>query len=269
MHKKVIVSIAFQITRGILYMAAASGLYGSSTATNLPRVIIAELIGTFFLVLAGTAAVVSASLNLPIAGLPADSLTVALSFGLALITLVFALGHISGAHFNPAVTLGLAFVRKFPWKYVPFYIISQLVGSLLAAETVLFMFGSRAKSVAALGATVPAKGVNGWRTLFIEAIVTFFLMLVIMAIATDTRSPKAAAGTAIGFTLAVGIIIAGPITGGALNPARALGPMIVSGVHTDYWAYIAGPILGAVIAAILYATLLIGAEEPSEAEQDS
>jgi MIP family channel proteins len=247
-------------------MAQQTGLYGSSTATNLPRVIVAELLGTFFLVLAGTAAAVAASLNLPIAGLPADSLTVALSFGLALIALVFALGHISGAHFNPAVTVGLTVTGKFPLKYAPFYIVSQMFGALLAALTVLYMFGSKAKTVAALGATVPAKGLDGWRVVFIEAVVSFLLMLVIMAIATDTRSPKAAAGTAIGFTLAVGILIAGPLTGGALNPARALGPMIIAGTYTDFWAYIVGPIVGATLAAIVYSQVLVGAAEPSEAD---
>jgi MIP family channel proteins len=248
-------------------MADGTGLYGSNTATNLPRVVLAEIIGTYFLVLAGTVAVVTAALNFPIAGLPADSLTVALGFGLSLIALVFALGHISGAHFNPAVTIGLAVTKKFPLHYVPFYIASQLLGAVLAALTVLFMYGKQAKTVAALGATLPAQGVNGWRVLIIEAIVTFLLMLVIMAIATDSRSPKAAAGTAIGFTLAVGILIAGPLTGGALNPARALGPMIVAGKYTDFWAYIVGPIVGAVLAALIYTGLLSAGEEPSAAEQ--
>jgi MIP family channel proteins len=247
-------------------MSDTAGLYGSNTAANIPRVMLAELLGTYFLVLAGTAAAVAATLNLPIAGLPADSLTVALSFGLILIALVFSLGHISGAHFNPAVTIGLGASGKFPLKYVPFYVFSQMGGALLAAVTVLFMFGKTAKSLAALGATLPAKGVNGWRVVFIEAIVTFLLMLVIMAIATDKRSPKAAAGTAIGFTLAVGVLIAGPLTGGALNPARALGPMIIAGKYTSWWAYIVGPLTGAVLAAIIYAKLLVGAEEPSEAE---
>jgi glycerol uptake facilitator-like aquaporin len=87
-----------------------------------------------------------------------------------------------------------------------------------------------------------------------------------MAIATDDRSPKAASGTAIGFTLTVGILIAGPITGGALNPARALGPMIIDGIYKDFWAYIIGPIVGATLAAVIYSRLLVGASEPSEAE---
>lgn len=248
-------------------MADTTGLYGSSTTANIPRVFVAELIGTFFLVLAGTAAVVAAALNLPIAGLPADSLTIGLTFGLALIVLVFSLGHISGAHLNPAVTLGLASSGKFPFKYVPFYLIAQMAGATLAAYSLKYMFGETAKTVASLGATLPAKGVDGWRVVFVEAVVTFLLMLVIMAIATDNRSPKAAAGTAIGFTLAIGVIVAGPLTGGAVNPARALGPMIAAGTFTDFWAYIVGPVAGAILAAVLYARLLAGAEEPSEAEQ--
>jgi MIP family channel proteins len=250
-------------------LATKTGLYGSSTVENLPRVFIAELIGTAFLVLAGTSAAVAAQLNIPIAGLPADSLTVALSFGLALIALVFALGHISGAHFNPAVTIGLAVAGKFPWPYVPFYIIAQLGGACFAALMVLYAYGHKAKSLAMLGATGPGSGVDIWRVLVIEAIVTFLLMLVIMAIATDDRSPRAAAGTAIGFTLSVGILIAGPLTGGALNPARALGPMIIANHYTDVGAYIIGPIAGAILAALLYATILVGAEEPSEAEHTS
>jgi MIP family channel proteins len=247
-------------------MANGTGLYGSDTASNIPRTFVAELIGTFFLVLAGTAVAVAAVLNAPIAGLPADSLTVGLSFGLALIALVFSLGHISGAHFNPAVTIGLATTGKFPWRYVPSYIVAQVGGALLAALTVKYMFGNMADSVASLGATLPGKGVNGWRVVAIEAIVTFFLMMVIMAIATDSRTPKAAAGTAIGFTLTVGVLIAGPITGGALNPARALGPMIIAGKLTDFWAYIVGPIAGAILAAVIYNRVLAPGEEPSEAE---
>jgi MIP family channel proteins len=247
-------------------MADSTGLYGSSTAANIPRVIVAELIGTYFLVLSGISVVVAAALNLPIAGLPANSLAVALSFGLVLIALVFALGHISGAHFNPAVTIALAVTRKFPFKYAPFYLIAQMGGAILAAYTVLYMFGEKSKTIASLGATLPAAGVDAWRVLVVEAVVTFLLMIVIMAIATDSRSPKAAAGTAIGFTLAIGVLVAGPLTGGAVNPARALGPMIASGKYTAYWAYIAGPLLGAVWAAVLYSFVLAGAEEPSEAE---
>jgi MIP family channel proteins len=247
-------------------MAETTGLYGSSTATNLPRVIIAELVGTYFLVLSGISVVVAAALNLPIAGLPANSLAVGLTFGLVLIALVFALGHISGAHLNPAVTVALAVTRKFPFKYAPFYIAAQMGGAIAAAYTVLYMFGDKAKTVASLGATLPAAGVDAWRVLVVEAVVTFLLMIVIMAIATDHRSPKAAAGTAIGFTLAIGVLVAGPLTGGAVNPARALGPMIAAGKYTAYWAYIAGPLLGAVWAAVLYSFVLAGAEEPSEAE---
>jgi MIP family channel proteins len=245
---------------------AEQGLYGSGQASNLPRVIVAEIIGTYFLVLAGTAAAVAAVLQSPIAGSPADSLAVALSFGLVLISLVFALGHISGAHFNPAVTLGLAAVGKFPIKYVPFYLLSQIGGAFLAALTVLYAYGDRAKSLASLGATYPAQGITALKAMVVEAFITFLLMLVIMAVATDPRTAKAAAGTAVGFALAVAILIGGPLTGGAVNPARALGPMIVAGDLTAWWAYLAGPILGAVLAAVIYQGVLAQAEEPSQNE---
>lgn len=247
-------------------MSNRAGLYGSSQASNLPRVIVAELIGTFFLVLAGISVAISAALQAPIAGNPADSLAVGLSFGLALICLVFTLGHVSGAHFNPAVTLALTIVAKFPIKYMPFYLLSQLGAAYLAAMTALYAFGDQAKTLAKLGATYPAAGITSLKAMVIEAIITFMLMLVIMAVATDPRTPKAAAGTAVGFALAVAVLIGGPLTGGAVNPARALGPMLAAGDLTAWWAYVAGPLIGAVLAAIIYQTILAPAEEPNQNE---
>ena len=247
-------------------MANQSGLYGSSQGSNLPRVMAAELIGTYFLVFAGTAAAVAAALQLPIAGNPADSLAVALSFGLVLIALVFSLGHISGAHFNPAITFGLASSGKFPWKYLPFYILSQAAGACLAALSVFYAFGEKAKIIASLGATYPVKGITPLKAMVIEAIITFLLMLVIMAVATDPRTPKAAAGTAVGFALTAAIIVGGPLTGGAVNPARAIGPMLIAGKLTAWWAYLIGPILGAILASLIYQFILAPAEEPNEAE---
>lgn len=246
---------------------AKKGLYGSDVGENLPRVIVAEFIGTFFLVLAGTAAATAAVLGSAIAGQPANSLAVALSFGLVLAALVSALGHISGAHFNPAVTLGLAATGKFPWKYVLPYICTQLVGAGLASLSVLLIFGSKAYEVAKLGATYPVTGTNSFKVLFVEFLITFLLMLIVVAVATDKRASGSIAGIAVGFGLCAAILIGGPVTGGAVNPARALGPMVVAHDLAYWWVYVTGPIAGAVSAAFLYDKFLAKAEDPSEAEE--
>lgn len=246
-----------------------SGLYGSSTTQNVPRVAVAELIGTYLLVLAGTSVAVAALLDQPIAGGTADSLAIALAFGLALVALVNALGHVSGAHLNPAVTLALAATGKFPWRYVAAYVVAQLVGAVLASLTVWLTYGDAARDSASLAATLPGGGVSTLTVLVIETIVTFFLVLTIVSVATDERVPKATAGLTVGFTLAVCVLIAGPLSGGAVNPARALGPMIVSGDFDGAWAYVLGPILGGVAGAFVYARFLAHAKEPSEAESAS
>ena len=245
------------------------GLYGSSTTQNVPRVAVAELIGTYFLVLAGTAVAVAAVLGLPIAGAEPDSLAVALAFGLALAALVNALGHVSGCHLNPAVTLALAVSGAFPWRYVPAYLGSQLVGAVLASLTLWATYGDPARDRAVLAATLPTSSASIGSVLAIEAVVTFFLVLTIVSVATDSRVPKASAGLAVGFTLAVCVLIAGPLSGGAVNPARALGPMIVAGRFDGAWAYVVGPLLGGTLAALVYARFLAGAREPSEAESQS
>jgi MIP family channel proteins len=243
-----------------------SGLYGSSTTQNVPRVAVAELIGTYLLVLAGTSVAVAALLDQPIAGGTADSLAIALAFGLALVALVNALGHVSGAHLNPAVTVALAATGKFPLRYVPAYLAAQLLGAVLASLTVWLTYGDAARDSASLAATLPGGGVSTLTVFVIEAVVTFFLVLAIVSVATDERVPKATAGLTVGFTLAVCVLIAGPLSGGAVNPARALGPMIVSGDFDGVWAYVAGPLLGGVAAALLYARFLADAIEPSQAE---
>lgn len=213
---------------------------------------LAELVGTFLLVFAGTAVVVAAALELPVAGPPSNSLAVGLTFALVLAALVAALGHVSGAHFNPAVTLGLAVGRKFPWSRVVIYWIAQLAGAVLAAAAVWAAFGDPARRGPALGATYPVDGFSLGQVFLMEALVTFLLMFVIMGVATDDRANKAAHTMAIGFALGMAVLIAGPISGGAVNPARALGPMIVAGKFTGWWIYLLAPPLGAAVAAILY-----------------
>jgi glycerol uptake facilitator-like aquaporin len=170
--------------------SAGQGLYGSQIGANIARAGVAEVIGTFLLVFTGTAVAVSGALGRSIAGAPADSLAVALAFGLVLVALASALGHICGAHFNPAVTLALAVTGKFPWRYTPAYLVAQLVGAVLAALAVWACFGGAARDKAALGATTPASGVSVGQVLLVEVLITFLLVLVIISVATTTGSPR-------------------------------------------------------------------------------
>jgi MIP family channel proteins len=243
---------------------SSGGLYGSQIDdSHLVGAGIAELVGTFILVYGGTAVAVGAILSRPTAGAAYDSLAVALAFGLALAVVVAALGHVSGAHVNPAVTLGMAVTGKFPWRYTPIYIGAQLVGAVLAALATWLTFGGPARSEAKLAATYPAQGVGDLQAFLVEILITFILVFVVMAVATDERAPAAIAPIAVGFALAVGIFIAGPVTGGAVNPVRALGPMIVAGDLTSFWLYILGPIIGGVLGALLYDRTMAQTQAPS------
>lgn len=226
--------------------------YTAEPAVSIPRAVVAELVGTFVLVFAGTAVATSAALGRSIAGLPSNSLAVGLAFALSLTALVAALGHVSGAHFNPAVTLGLASISKFPWRFTAQYIVAQFVGAILAGLAVWATFGGAARTVAKLGATYPAATASTGQALLMEFLITFILVLTIVAVATDKRVPAPVAAPAIGFALGVAVLIGGPVSGGAVNPARALGPMIVAGDLTGFWIYLLAPTIGGILAAVLY-----------------
>ena len=244
--------------------SGGGGLYGSQIdASHLVGAAIAELVGTFILVFGGTAVAVAAILARPTAGPAYDSLAVALAFGLALAAVVAAIGHVSGAHVNPAVTIGMAAAKKFPWNYVPLYVGAQLIGAVLAALATWLTFGGPARSEAKLAATYPAQGVGDLQAFVVEILITFILVFVVMAVATDERAPAAVAPIAVGFALAVGVFIAGPVTGGAVNPARALGPMLVAGDLTSVWLYVLGPIIGGVLGALLYDRFMAQTEAPA------
>ena len=230
----------------------SDGAYGSSTSDPILPAALAELVGTFILVFGGTAVAVGAILSRPTAGGAYDSLAVALAFGLALAAVVAAIGHVSGAHVNPAVTLGLAAIGQFPWKSVPYYLGAQLVGAVLGAVGTWIAFGGPGRTEANLAATYPAQGVSDLQAFLLEILITFILVFVVVSVATDSRAPAAIAPIAVGFALAVGVFIAGPVTGGAVNPVRALGPMLVAGDLSSVWLYILGPIVGGVLAAFLY-----------------
>jgi MIP family channel proteins len=214
------------------------------TEATLTRRVGAEFVGAFALVLAGCGAIM---VNAETGSL--GHLGVALTFGLIIMVMVAATGHISGAHFNPAVTIAFAISRHFPWRDVPFYIGGQLAGAIAAAAALLALLGE----VADLGSTVPSG--TALQSLGLEMLLTVILMFVIMAVATDTRAEGQLAAIAIGATVGLSALWAGPISGASMNPARSLGPAIVSGTWVDQWVYIVGPIIGAIIGALLYQAL--------------
>lgn len=225
------------------------GLFGSTVAGNQLRTAGAELIGTFLLVLVGTSVAVT-SVRSPAtysAGF------VGLAFALALTALVAGLGHISGCHVNPAVTFGLAVTGKFPWKYVPAYVLAQFIGAVLASLTVWAAYGSAARTGRAhLGAPSPAPGVGAWQAALVEVVITFLLVFIVCAVATDERVPPAIAPIAVGFALAAAVYIGVPVTGGAVNPARAFGPFLVAGVFPMPFVYLLAPLLGGALGAVVY-----------------
>ncbi len=190
-------------------------------------------------------------------------MAIALAFGLVLTALVGALGQVSGAHLNGAVTLGLAVTGKFPWSYVPAYLGFQLLGALAGAGATWVSFGNDARNIAHLGATTPSKGVGDARVFIVEALITFLLVFVIIAVATDDRVPAAVAAPAIGFALVAAVLIGGGVTGGAVNPDRALGPAIMSTTFSSLWVYVAATIVGGVAAAVLHKYVVASAVAPT------
>ena len=242
-----------------------TGLFGSSAGENLLRSGVAELLGTFVLVLAGGATAVATAVTSP----PVyDLLSIVLAFGLALVALVAAIGHVSGCHLNPAVTLGLAVTRKFPWRAVPAYVVAQLVGAVLASLATWGVYSGRGHQVIGFSTTNPAPGVSSGHAFFVEALITFVLVLVVISVATDDRVPTAAAPIAVGAALAVCIFIAAPVTGGEVNPARAFGPAVVFGDVHALWVYLLAPLVGGVLAALVYDRLLAPAHTP-EPDEDT
>lgn len=239
--------------------SSAAGLYGSEVGSRPIRAAVAEFTGTAILVFVGTSAAVASAVR---GDDVFDTLAVVLAFGITLVALVAAFGHVSGAHLNPAVTLGLAVTGRFPWAAAGAYVLAQLAGGLAGAAATWLSYGSRARSEAALGATVPADGVSVGRAFVVELLVTFVLVLVVISVATDDRAESAIAPVAVGFALAAGIFVAGPLTGGAVNPARAFGPDLLAGEIGPLWLYLVAPVVGGVLAALLYDRVLSPAEPP-------
>ena len=206
------------------------------------RKLVAEAIGTFALVFAGTGAVV---IDAETDG-GVGHVGVGLTFGLIIMVMIYAVGHVSGAHFNPAVTLAFAVGRHLPWQLVPQYWAAQLVGGLVASALLRAMFGETAN----LGATLPFG--TDVQSLVLEGVLTAILMFVIVSVATDTRAVGQAAAIAIGGTVGLEALFAGPISGASMNPARSLAPALMSWTWDAQWIYVAGPMIGAVAGVLAY-----------------
>jgi len=209
---------------------------------QLARRAVAEGIGTFGLVFAGCGAIV---INQESGGTIGHA-GIAITFGLIIMTMIYATGHISGAHFNPAVTAAFAVSRHFPWPDVPVYWTAQLLGAIAAATVLRLLFGN----VANLGATSPIGSDS--QSFFLELALSFFLMFVIISVATDVRAVGQAAAIAIGGIVGLSAMFGGPISGASMNPARSLGPALISGRSESQWLYVIAPLIGATLGAVTY-----------------
>ncbi len=247
----------------------ASGSRGTTRATGAPagrrpgQRYLAEFLGTFALVFAGCGAVIS---NAMVGG-SVSPLGIALTFGGVVAAMIYALGPISAAHFNPAVTIGFAVARRFPWRHVPAYVAAQCSGALAASLLHRLLYGAAAGRVH-YGATIP--GVPLGAAVGFEVVLTFMLMLVIIAVATDRRVPGAVPGLAIGMTVAFCALFGGPATGASMNPARSLAPALFAGgaALASLPLYLLAPPLGAALAALCYEWLRDGEEHAQPAPAD-
>jgi aquaporin NIP len=209
---------------------------------DLARRALAEGFAAFALVFAGCGAIVADSRS---GGL--GTVGVALVFGLVIMVMVYATGHLSGAHINPAVTIAFTLTRHFPARDALAYVGAQLAG---AAAGGLVLLAAWPDAPARLGATAPSVGTAN--ALLYEVVLSAFLMFVIMAVATDTRAVGAAAAIAIGGTVGLDALFGGPVTGASMNPARSFGPALAAGEWRDLWLYVAGPLAGAALGALGY-----------------
>lgn len=203
---------------------------------------VAEFIGTFAIVFAGCGSIMIAE---RFVGSIAPGF-IPIIFGLTVTAMIYAVGHISGAHFNPAVTLAFAVARHFPWAQVLIYWFAQFTAAIAAIAALHFLLPAGAT----YGATVIH--ISPLAALLWEAILTFFLMFVIIAVATDTRAVGVMAGFAIGATVTLNAMVGGAVTGSSMNPARSLAPALFEGSFANLWIYFLGPAVGACTAAIVY-----------------
>nr|QLF98826.1 NIP4;2 [Prunus avium] len=214
----------------------------SAAPPSLPQKLIAELIGTYFVIFAGCGSVAVNKIygNVTFPG-------VCVTWGLIVMAMIYSVGHISGAHFNPAVTITFAVLRRFSFREVPLYIVAQVLGSIMASGTIALLLDVTPN---AYFGTVPVG--SSVQSLVFEIIISFLLMFVISGASTDSRAIGDLAGVAVGMTILLNVFIAGPVSGASMNPARSLGPAIVKHVYKGLWVYIVGPITGCLAGGIAY-----------------
>ena len=222
--------------------------------------LLAEAVGTFTLIFIGAGSIIAANaagVATGAFGQPgaagAGLVTIALAHGLAIGVMVSAVGHVSGGNFNPAVTLGVWVTRRISTGAAGLYILTQLAAATLGALALRVMMPGPTWDPVSLGTPLVNPGLADWQAIALEAVLTFFLVWVVFATAVDEAgSFNKIAGLAIGFTIAMDIMMGGPFTGAAMNPARSFGPAIVSGDTVGMWVYFIGPVIGGTIAALLY-----------------
>jgi MIP family channel proteins len=212
---------------------------------SLARRAAAEAIGTFILVLIGTGAVVVNAGTGGLLGHPG----VALAFGAVVTAMAYALGHVSGAHINPAVTVALSYTGCFPRREVGHYVVAQCMGAVVASLVLRAILGT----AAGLGATEPALGIA--RTFALEWLLSFVLMFVIASVATDERMVAGFSAIPVGLAVGFGVLVGGPLTGGSMNPARSLGPALAGGGWAGHWIYWVAPVTAMLAAAHVYELL--------------
>jgi MIP family channel proteins len=218
---------------------------------SIPRRSVAEFIGAFTLIFIGGGAGIVAG---------TDLVAVALANGLAIGLMVSNFGHISGGHFNPAVTLGFLATKRITWPLAVAYWISQFAGAVAAAALLRWFFHKPAM----LAAVPHAAHIGAGKGLVVEIILTIFLMLAIFSNAVDPRGAfKSIAGLGIGLTISIDVLMGGPLTGAAMNPARAFGPQLIGNFWGEGWIYYVGPAIGAVVAAVGYEYLYLRPARPS------
>jgi aquaporin NIP len=211
----------------------------------------AEGLAAFALVFAGCGAIIADARY----GGALGTVGVAIVFGLIIMAMIYATGHLSGAHINPAVTIAFTLTRHFAVRDAVAYVAAQLAGATLAAFLLLAVWPEQP---AALGATIPSVGAGS--ALVYEVVMTAVLMFVIIAVATDTRAVGAAAAIAIGGAVGLDALFGGPVTGASMNPARSFGPALAAGEWQDFWLYVTGPVAGAALGAFAYQLIRGGTE---------